>query len=91
MKKDIISKETIELLAIYAKAKAKKEQYVKTLGKKISKKEDEELLDKFFEEEYNAYLQQLKQKNGVVYPDINEDFEYDSTEFDELQDMLDEE
>ena len=62
MKKDIISKETIELLAIYAKAKAKKEQYVKTLGKKISKKEDEELLDKFFEEEYNAYLQQLKQK-----------------------------
>ena len=35
-------------------------------------------------------IDELKQKDGYIYPDVNKDYEYNTLEFDEIQDLLDE-
>lgn len=95
MRFDFLNDNANDILEICEKARIKKEKYIKSLGKKITKKEDEELTEKFVNEELQTYIKQRqeqekpKTKNKMDYPDINEDYESDSLEFDELQDMLD--
>lgn len=88
MRFDFLNDTANDLLEIYEKAQLRKKQYIKTLRKKISKKEDEQLSERFFLEEYNKFLEQSNQKNNMPYPDITEDYKTGSLEFDELQDML---
>ena len=95
MRFDFLNDTANDILEICERAQKKKDAYVKKLGRKVSKKEDDKLTEKFVQEEYLAYIesqnkeQEQAEKNTMEYPDINKDYEYDSLEFDELQDMLD--
>ena len=96
MRFDFLNDTANDILEICERAQKKKDAYVKKLGRKVSKKEDDKLTEKFVQEEYLAYIEsqnkeqeQAKKRNSMEYPDINKDYEYDSLEFDELQDMLD--
>lgn len=96
MRFDFLNDTANDILEICERAQKKKDAYVKKLGRKVSKKEDDKLTEKFVQEEYLAYIEsqnkeqeQVKKRNSMEYPDINKEYEYDSLEFDELQDMLD--
>jgi len=49
-------------------------------------KENKVVVDKKVEN----LIDELKQKDGYIYPDVNKDYEYNTLEFDEIQDLLDE-
>lgn len=99
MRFEFLNEEANDILEICKRAEKKKDDYIKTLGRTVSKKEEEALSEKFIREEYLKYLENVKnkieqektsKKNIMDYPDINEDYDYDSLEFDEIQDLLDE-
>ena len=97
MRFDFLNDTANDMLELCQRAKDKKENYIKSLGRKVSKKEDDELTEKFVQEEYLAYLESKQQieedeeqeNDPMEYPDITKDYPADSLEFDELQDMLD--
>lgn len=98
VKFDFLSDTANSILEVCERARIKKEAYIKSLNRKISKKEDKQLTDQFIQEEYVLYLQNPEEyqrkdselKQDDAYPDVKEDYNYDSLEFDELQDLLDE-
>ena len=128
MRFDFLNDTANDILDMCERINTNKQNYINTLNRKLTKKENKYLNTWFSLIEYLKYQKQnnqinlpltfetikpiyleylkkekmvvdkkvenliaeLKQKDGFIYPDINEDYKHDSLEFDEIQDLLDE-
>ena len=95
MRFDFLCDEANDVIEICERAGAKADEYVKSLGRKVPKKEYDEITYKFLEEEYYAYRNGFQNQNeqGEEEPKRNiqqKSDEIDDLEFDEINDILDE-
>lgn len=80
------------VIELYAKAKAKLDKYLKETKQKLSEKEYDKLLDKFFNEELVNAMNSVQETNGDQEETNKEDsFDgMDDLDFDEMNDVWDE-
>ena len=79
------------VIELYAKAKAKLDQHLKETKQKLSKKEYDKLLDKFFNEELVNAINSAEEMNDEEKNDKEESFdEMDDLDLDEMNDVWDE-
>lgn len=98
MRFDFLCDEANDVIEICERAGAKADEYVKSLGRKVPKKEYDEITSKFLEEEYYAYLNSFQNQKEQVKEESKQDIqkfqheqdEIDDLEFDEINDILDE-
>jgi len=92
---DFLKDDVKDILAICNKAQVKFEEYKKGLKKKLTKKEEDTLAEKFVQEELDKYMQSKNEKTVSNKKQINEPsladfYEMDDLEFDEMNDIWDE-
>ena len=87
--------EANDVIEICERTGAKADEYVKSLGRKVPKKEYDEITYKFLEEEYYAYINGFQNQNEQVDEELKRNVQHksdeiDDLEFDEINDILDE-
>ena len=92
---DFLNDDVKDILTICNKAQAKLEEYKKGLKKKLSKKEEDVLAEKFVQEELEKFRQSKSVKNISNKKQIDKSLpknveEMDDLEFDEMNDVWDE-
>lgn len=95
---DFITDEANLVLDICTRAEQKKAEYIKTLNHKPSKKELEEITERFVLEELKLLNQEKENKNRIAEEEDADDYflnededEFDDLELDEMMDIWDEE
>lgn len=92
---DFLKDDVKDILAICNKAQVKLEEYKKGLKKKLTKKEEDTLAEKFVQEELERHRQTkndktISNKIEIKEPSFEDFYEKDDLEFDEMNDVWDE-